>query len=317
MKSFYQFMKEKVELYYRERAGIGRDFFTAPELDRIFGFALAEKIIPLLESISTPNVVELGAGRGLMAKDILQFVAERKPTLYERLSYRIYETSPLLREFQGKVLQEYRDKVMWLDRLEIPEEAVVISNEFFDCLPVHVVKEGKELYLKDKEKVWLPCDERVKQFLRRMGYENIKTVVEVCLECIDLLKRIADSMKRGYILTIDYGYTSQDLHRYPEGTVVGYKEGRVYYDIFSEDLMDLSAMVNFSALVEWGEEYGLRTVFLKKQRHFLLESQSFVDELTGLSMSEKPEDIERLSRLKTMLISMGDRFWVLLQAKGV
>ncbi|RME08514.1 MAG: class I SAM-dependent methyltransferase, partial [Aquificota bacterium] len=66
---------------------------------------------------------------------------------------------------------------------------------------------------------------------------------------------------------------------------------------------------------EYGKDSGLEKVFLKRLRDFLLESPAFLREFEELSLSEKPEDLERLSRLKTMLVSMGDRFRVLLQRK--
>ncbi len=146
-----------------------------------------------------------------------------------------------------------------------------------------------------------------------MGYERVSHVVEVCLECVEFLGKIAKSLKRGYHLVIDYGYTSSQLYRFPEGTVLGYKNHKVVD--FKESLADLSAWVNFSALEEYGKDYGLKTLYIKSLRDFLLSSKAFMQELEHLSLSEKPDDIERLSRLKTMLISMGERFKVMLQEK--
>lgn len=307
-------MSQKVREYYLK--DFRQDFFTAPELDRAFGYTLAHRISDLIRGYSRPVLLELGGGSGALAYDVLSYLKDKDPDLYEKLIYYIYEFSPTLIELQRKRLSEFEDKVFWCQKL-FPLEGVVFSNEFFDCLPVHVIKEGKELFLKDEEEVWLELENPViKSILKRMGYEGLSQVVEVCVDCIDFLKSISESLIKGYHLVIDYGYTSKDLYRFPDGTVVGYSSHRVKRELFkSNELMDITAHVNFSLLEEFGKEFGLEKVFLKSMRDFLLESPVFVEEFQNLSESESPEYIERLSRLKTMLVSMGDRFKVLLQRK--
>ncbi len=313
-------MEEKVREYYlssEEKFSAGGDFFTAPELDRAFGEAIADFLYHRLKEFESPSIVELGAGRGLMARDILSYYREKDPGLFGRLRYYIYEISPTLMDKQRKVLAGF-DNVEWVDSL--PRiEGVVLSNEFFDALPVHVVKEGKELYVSDSgEEVWLSLEnERVREFLWRMGYEFLTQRVEVCLECIDMLERVAGSIARGYHLVIDYGYTSDELGKFPQGTIVGYKKHRATDDIYRKEAMDISAQVNFSALMEYGKDFGLKTLLFDSQRNFLASIPRFLNELEALSFEESPEAIERLSRLKTMLISMGDRFKVLFQSKGL
>lgn len=75
---------------------------------------------------------------------------------------------------------------------------VVFSNEFFDCLPVHVIREGKEFFLDGEKEVWQEISyEPLKDVLSRMGYEGLSQVVEVCLDCISFLKRIAENLFGG------------------------------------------------------------------------------------------------------------------------
>ncbi len=318
LRSFRDFMEEKIREYYtssHEKFSSQGDFFTAPELDRAFGEAIAEFIYPYISTLESPVILELGAGRGLMAMDILNRLKEKDEELFKRTTYLIYEFSPYLREVQKNVLKDF-DNVDWID--SFPKiEGVVISNEFFDCLPVHVVKKDKELYINENgEEVWLSLEnERIKEFLERMNYKELDQRIEVCLDCIDMLKKIADSLIRGYNLIIDYGYTSEEITRFPEGTVLGYSKHKIVEDIYENRRIDLSAFVNFSALIEYGKDFGLEPVVFDTQRNFLASIPHFILELETLSMSEKPEDIERLSRLKTMLVSMGDRFKVLFQKK--
>ncbi|WP_029552182.1 SAM-dependent methyltransferase [Thermocrinis jamiesonii] len=310
-KSFYQFMKEKSLRYYTECEDIGKDFFTSPELDSIFGHAIGELIFKLIGDYKNPTILELGAGRGTLAYDILSFLKTNHPSFFERIRYLIYDFSPKLRERQRQVLKVFEDKVGWVD--ELPSfSGLVLSNEFFDCFPVKLVKDETELYLEDGKEVWLPLsDERVKQYMTRLNLRNPGVVYEICLDCVDFLERLSKSLKKGFILTIDYGY----LEPPALGTVMGYKGHRLVKNLYSEEVFDITAGVNFRALMEYGKDFGLEVVFFKNQRDFLLFSEVFKRELERLTERQDPESIERLSRIKTMLISMGERFKVLLQRK--
>jgi SAM-dependent MidA family methyltransferase len=308
-------MKEASELYYgasKDRIGASGDFFTAPELDPIFGRAVGEFIEPLLREFKEPSILELGAGRGRMAYDILSYLRDKNL----KVRYYIYEFSQPMIEEQRRVLEDF-DDVVWVR--ELPKvRGVVLSNEFFDALPVHVIKEGKELFLsEDGREVWVDIDNpRIEEFLEVMGYRNLRIRLEVCLDCIDMLRRISESLEEGYNLLIDYGYTSEELRNFPDGTVVAYSKHRLDTDVIGNiGSKDITAHVNFSALMEFGRRFGLETVLYQNQRDFLVSIPGFIMELERLSTSTEAEDIERLSRLKTLIISMGERFRVLLQRK--
>jgi len=313
-------MKDKAIAYYSspfEKFSSQGDFFTAPELDSAFGSAIADFIAPLIESFGNPVILELGAGRGLMARDILEYLSKNSPSLMERLEYRIYEVSRSLIETQRKVLSGF-ERVRWVEDLE-PMEGIVISNEFFDALPVHIVKGGAELYINEEgEEVWLSLDnQELRDFIERMGYSGLNQVIEVPLDAIVFLRRISEALKGGYHLVIDYGYTSEEIGKFPSGTVMGYKKHRAVSDIITEEVMDVTAHVNFTALMEYGKDFGLETVLYDSQRNFLASNPYFMGEVERLAFEEDPYSVERLSRLKTMLISMGDRFKVLLQRKVI
>ncbi len=311
-------MARKVREYYSspsEKFSSLGDFFTAPELDRAFGEAVAGFAAPLLESFDIPRILELGAGRGILARDILLWLRENKPDLYGSLEYLVYDISPTLVGIQKKVLRGF--PVRWVD--EIPVfEGVVIANEFFDALPVHVVMKDRELYINETgEEVWLNLDnERIREFVERMGYGNLEQRIEVPLDSLDFIELLARRLIKGYVLIIDYGYTSDEVVKFPEGTIMGYKKHRAVSYIISEEEMDITAHVNFSALMEYAKDAGFKVVLFDSQRNFLSSSPVFMDTLYKLSFDESPEGVERLSRLKTMLISMGDRFRVLMFSKG-
>jgi SAM-dependent MidA family methyltransferase len=311
-------MARKLREYYSspgEKFGSRGDFFTAPELDSSFGEAIAEFVAPLLLNFEKPLILELGAGRGLLARDILSHFSRKHRDLYENIEYRIYDFSPPLVEVQRRVLEGF--PVVWTQEIE-PFEGVVLANEFFDALPVHVVRGGKELFINGSgEEVWLPVSNpQIKEFLSRMGYGTSDQRIEVPLDALKFLEDLSLKLGKGYILIIDYGYTSDELGRYPEGTLMGYKKHRAVSDIISEEMMDITAHVNFSALMEYAEEFGLEVSFFDSQRNFLASIPLFMERLQSLAFDESPESIERLSRLKTLLISMGERFKVLMLSKG-
>jgi len=319
--TFRDFMKIAVEQYYSspfEKIGPAGDFFTAPELDRVFGYTLADFIKPLISRYREPVILELGAGTGKMAYDILSYFYNKDPDFAQRLQYIIYERSNYMVEIQMRTLSSFKN-VSWVTYF--PDvEGIVISNEFFDALPVHVIKGDKELYVsEDGKEVWMDIEnERVRDFVNRMGYGNLKGYrIEVPLDAIDFLKKIADALKSGYNLIIDYGYTSEEIKNYPEGTVVGYSKHRVIKEnLYSmAGSIDITAHVNFSAIIDYGRDFSLEPCFLKNLRDFLMDSSMFIKSLLTLNASKSPEEIERFTRLKTMLVSMGDRFKVLLQRK--
>ncbi|MCX8164161.1 MAG: SAM-dependent methyltransferase [Aquificaceae bacterium] len=312
MISFRDWMAKSVREYYR--SDFRKDFFTAPELDRAFGYALASYMAEFIRGYPEPTLFELGGGSGILAYDILTYFREREPDLYSKLRYCIYDFSHELMDIQRHRLGEFEGKVFWTEKF-FPLQGIVFSNEFFDCLPVHVIKGGKELFLDDAlGEVWANVsDVRTMEVLKRMGYEDLFQVVEVCLDCLDFLKSVAENLLEGYHFVIDYGYTSKDLTRFPEGTLVGYRAHRLYSR--PSEGMDITAHVNFSLLEEYGKDFGLERLVFTNLRDFLLQRPLFREELERLSLSDRPEDIERLSRLKTMLISMGERFKVLLQKK--
>ncbi len=321
--SFRDFMKIAVESYYgsaREKIGPRGDFFTAPELDRSFGYVIAEFVKPLISKYKKPIILELGAGTGKMACDILSYYSQHEPYLMEKISYIIYENSYYMAELQMRTLSMFAN-VSWVT--EIPEiEGIVISNEFFDTFPVHVVKGDKELYVtEDGKEIWMDIkDKAVRDFIAKMGYEDLRGLrIEVSTDAISFLEKLSKAVKNGYNLIIDYGYTSDEIKDFPEGTVVGYKNHRLVqgnlYSMAGE--IDITAHVNFSALIEYGKEFGFEPCFLKTMRDFLMDSSLFIKDLLELNASQSPEDVERFTRLKTMLISMGDRFKVLLQRKRI
>ncbi len=300
MKRFYDFFIQKAQKYY-ENPKIGRgDFFTSPELDEAFGKSIAYFLKDYIKHLNNPKILELGAGNGIMAKDILDVLD---------IDYIIYEISPHLTEVQKKLLNN--KSVYWVSSLEELKsfEGVILSNEFFDALGIAPVKYKKELYIDDGKEIWQEPNEDTKYFIEIFHIDN--EYYELPIDTFYVYKNISNILKKGYILTIDYGYKTSP-HK---NTIRGYKESKIVQDIYKDDIFDITYMVDFSMLEKIGEHFGLKNLFLKKQRDFLLEIPYFTGILEEVCQEEDAYSIQRCSRLKNLILSMGESFYVLLQEK--
>src|ERR1700751_2267383 len=129
--SFRDYMEEVLRFYYASPGNpIGNkgDYYTSADLDPIFGKLLAGQFKEWSAAFDSFSILELGAGKGLLARDILEHC---------KFPYFILERSPAMRARQQQLLRDY--DVRWIDRLPEGFMGCIFSNEFFDALPVHRV----------------------------------------------------------------------------------------------------------------------------------------------------------------------------------
>ena len=119
------------------KLGAAGDFVTAPEISPLFARCLATQCAAVLEALPGGDIVELGAGSGRLAVDVLAALAARD-ALPGR--YRILEVSADLRERQqqrvGELPAQLAARVEWLDAP--PQQGwsgVLLANEVLDALP--------------------------------------------------------------------------------------------------------------------------------------------------------------------------------------
>lgn len=286
--------------YRRTRDPFGRqgDFFTAEQLQPVFGILIARRIAALFREMGQPEdfeVVELGAGRGEMAA----------------------------------ALSRFRYLPVEAGRGSLPERmcGVVFSNEFFDALPVErVVVRGGALVRQrvgwsEGRFVWLegePAGEEIAAYVSRY-FPKLEDgfAVEVSLEALRRLERIAAALRTGYHFTIDYGYTRGEVKRFPGGTLMSYRRHVASEDVLADPgERDITAHVNFSALQEHGAAVALETVRFETLARLLLsegESDHFRE---ALAADTSAGEMARRLQLKTLLFGMGESFRSLLQRKG-
>ena len=240
--------------YYATKAvTMGRqgDFFTSPHLGADFGELLAEQFVQMWEILEQPvpfTLLELGAGQGLLAADILSYLYRQHPDFFAALEYVIVERSDALRHEQEQRLQGLLDTSLaadiadarWYKKLhlrwatleEIPADSIVgccFSNELVDALPVHqfTIEGGqlREIYVTTNEKAGNALDlfaevtDEPSTSLLAAHFDLVKIELpsnaypdgyrsEVNLAALDWLTMVADRLQHGYLLTIDYGHSA-------------------------------------------------------------------------------------------------------------
>jgi SAM-dependent MidA family methyltransferase len=298
-------MEEVLRFYYsspRNPIGVEGDFYTSSDLDPIFGQLLANQFQEWAGEFETFTVVELGAGKGLLARDILQ---------RSKFEYLILERSRPMRERQQELLRGF--DVQWIDELPRGITGCIFSNEFFDALPVHrMVRRGgalKEIYVgEDFEEIEGPLQAPIE-----LPILDGQTT-EVCMEGRRWIHDIASSLDRGYHVAIDYGYLRDEYYTQPAGTLMCYWRHQAVEDPYIRiGEQDMTAHVNFSDLMD---EPSLETVLFTTQMDYLIR-RGILQEMEGLATASDPASLQRLLKMKKLILpgSMGERFKVLIQRK--
>ena len=334
--SFRDFME--MALYYPElgyysstddKIGKTGDFYTSSSLTPVFGAMIAKQIEEMWRILGEKQftIVEYGAGTGLLCHDILRYLRKNE-NLYDQISYVIIEKSSAMRKKQQMHLLE---KVSWYDRIEeiAPVVGCILSNELLDNFSVHQVVMENDLmevfvdYKNDFVEVLKPASNALSDYLAELQVSLPKGFrTEINLEATKWLQQIARALQEGYVITIDYGYTSEEFYRpsRSRGTILCYRGHTINENPYDEiGKQDITAHVNFSALCHWGEKNGLICSGLTNQAHFLL-AMGYRDYVLstaepGTSMLESARKVAYLNH--TLLVDMGNKFKVLIQQKGL
>ena len=324
------------------KVGAEGDFYTSMNVHSAFGRLIAGEICRFWELLDSPaafTVAEAGAGGGQLALDILDAISEINKPLYGVLSYRLIEKEPSLKVAQAAFLARHGERLAWsspeqLASGELRLTGCIISNELFDAMPVHIVEmtgEGiKELYVGADgdafvERLAPPSTPELAAYLERYQVHLMPGQRgEINLAAPAWIAKAAEALARGFVLTIDYGYLTEELYA-PErrdGTLLCYHRHTTSenpYLLVGEQ--DITTHINFSALMEAGRDAGLATAWYGEQYRFLLGAGLMEEliRLEALATSENERLKHRLALKKLMLPEggMGDTFKVLIQAKGV
>ena len=309
--------------------GEAGDFVTAPELSPLFGRSVARQVAEIMVH-SAPHILELGAGSGKLAADMLGEL-ERLGSLPD--SYAIMEVSADLRARQQALLRDRMpqliDRVHWLDTLPEKFSGAIIANEVLDALPVHLVHwrdsalSERGMANGDTGFVW---QERVisDATLLHAAQQIVVPddyVSEICLAARGLVNSLASCLEQGVLLFIDYGFGAREFY-HPQrntGTLMCHYRHRAHSDpFFLPGLQDITAHVNFTDIAECGVDAGLELLGYTSQAFFLINCG--IAELLQDTSPENLRDYLPLSAQLQKLTSpaeMGELFKVIALGKKV
>lgn len=274
--------------YYRSsepRAARAGDFITAPETSPLFGQAIARQLEEMWERLDQPDtftIREYGAGSGSLILGIVERLRLDQHPLLNRLRYQPVELNPARRREIGERLGSLGLAGMLSEPSGESFAGCVLANEFVDALPVNRVSqtgEGlQEIYV-GWQNGWFrdelgPLSNPA--IAERLGSEGINLAhgqtAEVCLASDAWMTEVAGAVERGYALIIDYGYPADEFYgeRFPDGSLRAYYQHGVHDDPYrGVGYQDLTAHVDFTALMRAAGREGLATLGLTTQANFL------------------------------------------------
>ncbi|HCI54265.1 MAG TPA: hypothetical protein DE312_13265 [Gallionella sp.] len=308
--------------------GEAGDFITAPELSPLFGRTLARQVAQIMAE-SAPHILELGAGSGKLAVDMLGEL-ERLGCLPD--SYYILEVSADLRARQqaliGQCLPHLLCRVHWLDALPERLSGAVVANEVLDALPVHLVRwqdsalseigvaYGESGFVREERAI---ADAQLLQAAQQIKVPD-NYVSEICLAARGLVTSLACRLTQGTLIFIDYGFGAREFY-HPQrlnGTLMCHYRHRAHDDaFFLPGLQDITAHVNFTDIAETGIDAGLELSGYTSQAFFLINNG-----IADLMAETSPEDLRAYLPLSAQLqkltspAEMGELFKVIALSKN-
>ncbi|MEM7765463.1 MAG: SAM-dependent methyltransferase [Pseudomonadota bacterium] len=305
-----------------QKFAAGGDFTTAPELSPVFAQVLAMQCQQTLDELDGGDIIELGAGSGALAADLLSFL-DAHSALPDR--YWIIEISAELTLRQRTRIAEQcpqlLSRVEWVsDPAGLSTEGIVIANEVLDALPVERFRVGREgltqqfVAVEDGRlmSVWRPATPAVADAVAVLQ-ESLETTFapgfesEVCLATASWCDVCAGMLSRGVVLLSDYGYGRRDYYA-PDrntGTLMCHYQHHAHSDPFwLPGAQDITAWVDFTTVATALDGAGMDYLGFTTQAQFLLHGG-----MTTL-VDATPPDPAQAAALRTLLLpgEMGERF---------
>jgi SAM-dependent MidA family methyltransferase len=310
------------------------DFVTAPEISPLFGKSLSRQVSQVMAQ-SANRVLEVGAGTGILACDLMQALAQQGQ-LPEQ--YAILELSGELRARQAETLREhvpqFLDRVVWLDNMPLAFSGCVIANEVLDVMPVQIlVWRDDQIFergvsIEEGAFTWQerPASGRALAAAQALPVtpptsDEEPYVTEICLPARAWVEAWADCLVQGALILIDYGYPQAEyyLPSRNTGTVQCYYRHRAHSDLLSwPGLNDITAFVDFTAVADAAFGAGLTVEGYTSQASFL-SNCGLLDLPTQVGPTDQAPYL-RAARAALRLIApheMGELFKVLVLGRGL
>ncbi len=311
----------------------GGDFVTAPQISPLFTRTLARQAAQIILE-TQGNILELGAGTGKLAADLL---LELQRLNQLPAQYYILEVSDYLRQIQFETLQallpeDLFKRVAWLNALPTDFVGLIFGNEVLDAIPVHLICQSQQAWLErgvtsedteQHEFIWQDRSVANVVLIKDVSAHSLPNdyLTEVCPAANGLVASLAQSLKQGVILMLDYGFGAAEYY-HPQrntGTLMCHYQHQAHSNpLVNVGLQDVTAHVNFTAIAESGLANGLSLAGYCNQASFLMNCG-----ILGILAETSPNDIAAYIPLATAaqkLLSpaeMGELFKVIALSKGI
>ena len=328
--SFSEYMEivlfDKDYGFYENGKVLGEDghFITSPLVSKYFSHCIAKNFIKVFEDEKLNNIVEIGAGNAELSKNLIIYLKNKKclPKKYyflDRSLHLINKQREIINELN---LEESMDFI-WVDKYEdLPNEAFIIANELFDCIPTDLIRYKKSCY----QKAYI--DESIRLIWEDFDFHSDKSLLSLSLpqnlpdnyifefskEQNDTINQINQIIKKGFFLIFDYGYSANELYINDRnnGTITCIKNHLSDFNPLTDiGEKDISSFVNFSYLKNIFDTNNWVTRAFMSQANYLL---SF-----GILNDVDVNNIEELKSIKKLIMpnQMGEIFKVLVIEKNI
>ena len=312
-----------------QKIGAAGDFTTAPEMTALFGATLAKQVAQVLNA-TAGAVLEVGAGSGKLARDLLRSLQKQG---CEPRQYLILEPSPDLRERQLALLQkelpEWISRLAWINKLPENFVGVMIANEVLDAMPIDLVSWQSDgifergVAVSDDNFVWQDRKLEAGLLLDHARSINVTPnyVSEIHRAGAAFVRSLGDSLKHGAAFLIDYGFLHPEYYLADRntGTLMCHYRHRAHTDpFFMPGAQDITAHVNFSAMMDAARSAGLEIEGYATQAKFLIAC-GITDQLGEIDPSSATQYLPLANQAQRLLspAEMGELFKVLAVGRGI
>lgn len=323
--SFAEFMQQALYApglgYYSAgsiKFGAQGDFITAPEIGPLFAKCLATQCAEILTFSSGQDILEIGAGSGQLAYDLIQALAQKNVVLK---NYFILELSADLRQRQQEKIfalnRDLKTKITWLDHLpDKPINGVILANEVMDAMPVarfHYAKNIlQEYYVRSAEQQFITVLDTPSTVLSTAFTQaNLTAIIkqpyssEINLWLPGWIKSLSCCLSTGAILLCDYGFPRHEYYHAQRnsGTLMCHYQHHNHTNaMLNIGLQDITAHVDFTAVAEAATSCDLTVAGYTNLASFLLNCG-----ITQLLRTNCVQDLQEINIL-TSPSEMGEIF---------
>ncbi len=322
-----------------EPIGAAGDFYTSPQVHPVFGALLAVQLFQMWRLLDSPGpftVVELGAGNGVLCRDIIAASEHLPDRFAHTLRYLCVDRHTSAGAEESLAESNVTHRASRVTASGLPCKGVVgcvLSNEYLDSFPVHQVKMGRdglrEVYVtRNKEGLHTclgrPSSSQLAERLDALGIELREgQTAEINLGLGPWVEETAQALERGFVLTVDYGHPAQELYsperRFRGALTTYYRHAQLDSPLRYIGRQDITAHVDFTSVVDAGRRNSLELLGFARQGQFLhqLGLGSMQRRLARLGLPQYAAQANRAGMLDlARLGGLGD-FGVLAQSKNV